>query len=225
MTFVSSQIKEIERRFGHPDVLSTVQSMTSQEISRVKSTMTNGRSHDVTLFISKGDRFIFIAKPFYPAGLFRAPSGGIHRGEDFIEGAKREAWEETGVEIELLKYILRVNARFESGNGFIDWTSHIFKAEWLTGDINPIDNREISEARLVGLDEIPRFRELMITSGKGGFRPLATRGQETRAIQTGRIDSSSTGILRTLSVVSAAGFPCPACGGTAEPAGAAKHSK
>ncbi len=37
----------------------------------------NGRAHDVTLYIEKDNGYIFIAKPFYPAGLFRAPSGGI----------------------------------------------------------------------------------------------------------------------------------------------------
>jgi 8-oxo-dGTP pyrophosphatase MutT (NUDIX family) len=132
--------------------------------------MRDGRAHDITLFIAKDDGYIFIAKPFYPPGLFRAPSGGVHPDEDFEAGAKREAIEETGVQIELVKYILRIEARFESSYDFIYWTTHIFTARYLSGNIEPQDKREISVARLVHLDEIPAFREIMLRDGRGGFR-------------------------------------------------------
>lgn len=160
----------MERQFGIPDHLSTTQEMTPPQLDIVRASMKHGRSHDITLFIAKDNGYIFIAKPFYPAGLFRAPSGGVHPREDFIIGAKREALEETGAEITLNKYILRIAVRFFSGEAYIDWTSHIFTAAYLSGEIDPQDRHEISAARLVTLDEIPYFRELMLKSNLGGLR-------------------------------------------------------
>jgi ADP-ribose pyrophosphatase YjhB (NUDIX family) len=160
----------MERQYGTPDHLSTSQEMTQSEFAIVRASMKNGRSHDITMFIVKDDRFIFIAKPFYPSGLFRAPSGGVHPGEDFESGAKREAREETGVEIDLNKYILRIDARFFSQSDYIDWTSHIFKATYIAGAIEPQDTREISAARLVHRSEIPHFREIMLQSDIGGLK-------------------------------------------------------
>ena len=89
--------------------------------------------------------------------------------EDFVAGAKREAMEETGVEIELERYILRIDVRFHTGDDYIDWTSYIFAANYVNGKITPIDTSEIREARLVSRDEIPGLMEMMSKSGVGGL--------------------------------------------------------
>ncbi len=159
----------MERRFGVPDVLTREQPVSAKDLAFIKSTSVDGRAHDITFFISKDDGYIFIAKAVYPPGLFRAPSGGVHRGEDFEAGAKREALEETGVEIELEKYLLRIEVRFQADNEHLDWMTHIFKARYVSGEIGPTDHDEISAARLVHVDEIPTFREIMLATGKGGF--------------------------------------------------------
>ncbi len=170
MSFLSNQVERMEELYGHPDQLSITIETSQSELNRIRDSMHHGRAHDVTMFIRKGDEYIFIAKPFYPPGLYRAPSGGVHRGEDFIAGAKREAMEETGVAIEIEKYIIRIKARFESASDHIDWTSHVFMARYLSGEINPIDTDEISEARLVRLEEIQKFREIMLASDRAGFK-------------------------------------------------------
>jgi 8-oxo-dGTP pyrophosphatase MutT (NUDIX family) len=159
----------MEKKYGVPEILTTVHEVDLDEYRRIHRRMSRGRVHDITLFIAKDDGFVFIAKHSYPPGLFRAPSGGLNKDEDFIEGAKREAFEETGLDIELEKYLLRIKARFQSPNGHIDWTTHVFTARYLSGEIMPHDTYEIREARLVSLDEIPRFQEIMRGSKIGGF--------------------------------------------------------
>jgi 8-oxo-dGTP pyrophosphatase MutT (NUDIX family) len=146
-------MEEIERLYGKPDCLDKTQEMTVDELAVVRASMKEGRAHDITLYIKKGSGYIFIAKPFYPPGLYRAPSGGVRRGEDFEAGARREALEETGVDIEL-----------ES-----DWTSHILTARYTGGEIEPIDKREIREAKVVYPHEIPGLQEMMRNSGSGGL--------------------------------------------------------
>ena len=115
---------------------------------------------------------LFIAKHFYPKDLFRAPSGAAKRGESVMDGAKREAFEETGVEIELEEYLARIRVKFycnDNADDFIDWTSHVFKARYVKGDVDPKDTREIRAARFVDLHEIPGFNEIMRESKVGGF--------------------------------------------------------
>jgi len=169
VSYTSNLITRIEEKYGVPDELAHTQQVDLNEFAMIRRSMARERAHDITLFIAKGDGFIFIAKHSYPPGLFRAPSGGIHKGEDFIDGAKREALEETGVDIELEKYILRIKVRFQSSNGHIDWTTHVFKARHVAGEIGHRDKKEIREARLVTLDEIPKFQETMRKSKIGGF--------------------------------------------------------
>lgn len=169
MSFISSQMEGIERLYGKPDCLDKTQEMTVDELAIVRASMKEGRAHDITLYIKKGSGYIFIAKPFYPPGLYRAPSGGVHRGEDFEAGARREALEETGVDIELERYILRINVRFHSPGESLDWTSHIFTARYTRGKIEPIDKNEIREAKVVYPHEIPGLQEMMRNSGSGGL--------------------------------------------------------
>lgn len=169
MSFVSAQTEKMEMLYGKPDCLNKTQKMTVEELAIVRASMKEGRAHDITLYIKKGDGYIFIAKPFYPPGLYRAPSGGVQRGENFESGAKREALEETGVDIELEKYILRIDVSFQSPGESIGWTSHIFTARYKGGEIEPLDRREIREAKLIYLHEIPRLQEMMRNSGSGGL--------------------------------------------------------
>ena len=170
MSHTANLMALMEAKFGAPDKLTYSQQVDSHEFNRIGRSLSRGRIHDITLFIAKDDGFVFIAKHSYPPGLFRAPSGGLNKDEDFIVGAKREAFEETGLEIELEKYLLRIQVRFYSDDRHIDWTTHVFTARALFGDIKPHDTYEIREARLVKLDEIPKFQDIMRISKIGGFQ-------------------------------------------------------
>jgi len=178
MSYVAPQIPRMEKLYGHPDKATFVQPVTPEEYERIALSMKNDRAHDITLYIRKDDGYIFIAKHFYPPGLYRAPSGGVRLDEDFRDGALREAREETGADIELMKYIMRINVRFENEFDRIDWTSHIFLADYIRGDIEPYDKREIKEARLVYPDEIPGFAEKMRETKIGGLNYRAFLTEE-----------------------------------------------
>jgi 8-oxo-dGTP pyrophosphatase MutT (NUDIX family) len=170
VSYTDRVIVEMEDKYGVADEIFCTQDVDSHEFRRIHRSMSRGRTHDITLFVAKDNGFVFIAKHSYPEGLFRAPSGGLNKDEDFIVGAKREAFEETGLDIELERYVLRIRVRFQSSDGHIDWTSHVFMARHIAGAISPRDTYEIREARLVTLDEIPRFQEIMRKSNIGGFQ-------------------------------------------------------
>ncbi len=164
-----STLKDIEQRYGTPRELSMSFAMNSSEFQNLKDSMKDGRDSDVTLFILKGSKIIVIAKPWYPKGLYRAPSGGLKPDEDPRLCAKREAYEETGTKIKLDRYILRIKVTFTCDQRRVDWTSHVFTAKYLSGDLKPVDTREIREVNLLSLDELAALKEELLESDSGGL--------------------------------------------------------
>ncbi len=169
MYLTAETIGRIEQIYGTPEVISSRFEMNPNEFEGLKASQKHGRSHDVTLFIRKDDQYIVNAKHFYPKGLYRAPSGGINPDEDFVRGATREALEETGCQIELVRYILRSEVEFYSESETVAWTSYVFLADYLSGDLIPQDTREIREVSLADIDSFTHFRKMMLASDKGGF--------------------------------------------------------
>ena len=174
MSYITKEeLAEVVRKYGEPVHLKTTIEMTPLEIKRVRDSQHNGRAHDITVFIFKGNKLLFNAKHFYPKGLYRAPSGAAKPGEGIEAGALREAYEETGAKIQMERFLALIKVRFVNHlahGDYIDWTSYVFKARYLSGKIEPIDKHEIRETRLVGFDEVPRFNEIMQKVNIGGFR-------------------------------------------------------
>lgn len=172
-------------QYGTPQTKSFEIAVDQKEFDRIKSSQKNGREHDVTLYIFNGDKVAVIAKHFYPPEMYRAPSGGINPGEDFVEGAKREAHEETGCEIELEQFILRTNVTFylvDDPQKIIEWHSYVFKAKYLSGDLEFTDTNEIREARWATLPEFERFSEIMRSTDIGGLHYRAALHEAVLAI-------------------------------------------
>lgn len=58
------------------------------------------RRGEILLVIPRGNgRVLLHTKPHYPDGVYRLPTGGIHRGEEVVDAAKREAYEEIGFKL------------------------------------------------------------------------------------------------------------------------------
>lgn len=190
MYITDESIREMERRYGVPAEIRREYEMTEREFDVVSRSRKHGRSHDVTLFIIDGDSVVVIKKPMYPPGAYRAPSGGISPGEDFEEGALREAHEETGLLVALEKYILRAFVRFTCQTDAIDWTTHVFSARPEGGILEPIDTHEIVEARLATVEELTgSIREVLLRAGSTGLRYRAELGDIVlnRLIESGAL--------------------------------------
>lgn len=160
-------VEEAERRFGKPQVLHLGHEIGDEELAFVRATQKHGRAHDITLFIFSNDHLALIRKPMFQRPVYRAPSGGLNRGESFEEGAKREALEETGLEIELEEYLLRIHVRFTGGEEYLDWTSHVFKARSVGGQLQPRDTSEIVETTYGTMEALQGpIRQALLDSGR-----------------------------------------------------------
>ena len=128
------------------------------EISDVEWTIATHnpvRTHDVTLFIlDRARRIALIRKPHFAAGVWRPPGGGVKPGEDFAAGAVREALEETGLHVELRRYLVATEAVFRNAGRALPWRTHVLLAVTEDTVVAPDDAEEIAEARWGTLDEL-----------------------------------------------------------------------
>ncbi len=162
-----SVLRHIERRYGKPEVVRLHWQITNDDLAMIKASQKDGRAHDVTLFIFRNGKLAVIRKPNHPKGVYRAPSGAVKRGEDFEAGAMREAYEETGLTVQLQRYLLRVRVKFVAPSGSVDWTTHVFTAKAVKGRLKPVDIHEIESAKWVNLNELQsKIRDAMLSSGR-----------------------------------------------------------
>jgi ADP-ribose pyrophosphatase YjhB (NUDIX family) len=169
MYITSEMIEDTVALYGQPGIISMEAEVSNSEFEFIKSTQKNDRAHDVTFYIFNGSKLIVNAKHNYPKGLYRAPSGGLKPGEGFAEGLKREAYEETGTIVEPDKFLLIINVTFIAGEKKLEWTSYIFRAKYISGDLKVIDTREIREVIWTDLGAFDSYKKIIHTTDIGGL--------------------------------------------------------
>ena len=85
------------------------------------------------------------------AGLWHIPSGSVEDGENPQDTAVREAYEETGLRVRLVRYLNTYLGQFPDGVFIL---RHIWLAEALPGQtVAPTFADEVAEARYVSREE------------------------------------------------------------------------
>lgn len=166
-------VQELVLEFGEPMVERWDVRLTEKEFRDVERHRERGRAHDVSLVILNGGQAAVIRKAGYPAGAYRIPSGGIHPEESFVDGAVREAYEETGLHVAMKEYLLQVHACFTFDGAQVGWTTHVMLASPTAGEteISPHDLDEIEAARWMPWNElVDEVSPLLEGSGLGGLR-------------------------------------------------------
>ena len=172
MAWVDDEVlAQVRRRFGEPSELRIELEISRAERDLVVSSGRSGRRHDVTFFVFNGDRLALIRKPHYGPGLWRPPGGGLKPGEDFVAGALREALEELGVEIELDRYLVDVDAVFTHEGERIPWRTHVVSARTGGQELVPLDAKEIAAARWGTAEELAGpIRDRLLATGRALWR-------------------------------------------------------
>jgi ADP-ribose pyrophosphatase YjhB (NUDIX family) len=166
MTHVDETVlAPLRERFGEPTTLEWEGEISEYE--HALATYNPRRMHDVTLFIFNGDRLALIRKHAFEPGIWRPPGGGVKEGEDFVAGVQREAHEETGLDVELERYLVAATARFVYEPGDVPWRTHVFLASTADSDLAPEDTDEIEAARWGTLPELNGpLRERLLATGR-----------------------------------------------------------
>jgi ADP-ribose pyrophosphatase YjhB (NUDIX family) len=159
----------LRERLGEPRVIRWEGEVSEFEYQL--ATYNPDRFHDVTFFITNGERLALIRKPQFDQGVWRPPGGGIKPGEDVVAGIVREALEETGLRAEPVRYLVLAEALFRHEGRELAWRTHVVHA--LTEDytIEPRDTIEIEAARWGTLAELAGpLRERLLATGRAFWR-------------------------------------------------------
>jgi ADP-ribose pyrophosphatase YjhB (NUDIX family) len=180
-------LEPIRARYGQPATLEFEGEISRRERDLVVHSTRRDRFHDVTFFVFSGDRLALIQKPHYTRDLWRPPGGGLKPGEPFEEGVEREASEELGVRIVLVRYLVVSAAVFRFEAETIPWTTHVLAATTDDDELAPVDTHEISAARWGTLDELQGpIRARLLATGATFWRyRVALHDAATAALQRG----------------------------------------
>ena len=160
----------LRARYGAPIGLDWTGEITEREYAL--ATYNPNRLHDVTLFILDPDeRIALIRKPHFTEGIWRPPGGGVKPDEDVVEGAVREAFEETGLHVELDRYLVASRASFLYEPHDVPWRTHVFSARTRDTELRPQDSGEIAGARWGTREELAgSLRERLLATGHAFWR-------------------------------------------------------
>ncbi|MGO2111108.1 MAG: NUDIX hydrolase [Pseudoclavibacter sp.] len=107
------------------------------------------------------------------------PGGGVEPGEDPVEGAVREIWEETGYHAsidELLgidSIIIKSSDRLIGGRGPMQGLRIVYRASVIGGDLRHEVGGSTDEARWFDLDELAELRTVSLV--RVGLRMLTEK--------------------------------------------------
>ncbi len=164
------QLSSIRSRFGYPYHPWMNQEFDEPGFRLVQKSARQDRFHDVTLLIEGLDgRFALMSKHSYPPGIFRSPSGGVNPGEDIAAGALREAHEETGLKVELKRFLAHITLDIFHEKDVITWDSYIFHATTQDKQLNPIDLKEVRDTTWANPVQMQHMIEKLKGTGNGGL--------------------------------------------------------
>jgi len=174
-----TELATLIEQYGEPVEFHFEANFMDFECALVKRTEAKGRLHDITCFIQQDDGYVVIQKHQYArSGIYRAPSGGAKVGESLYDAALREMYEETGLTIQLERFVLLMHLDVICKDRTIPWRSLVFLATPVGGEMKPIDTREIFDVTVMSRQELlSDVDKKMRESGWGGFeyRSFLTR--------------------------------------------------
>ena len=105
---IEAEIQELARRFGRP--LHRAVEVDAGELFDPLSK--SDRYGEVCMVIRRpGGKLLTAIKTFYPPGAYRLLTGGIHHGEQILPALLRETAEETGLQVEVRRFLAHVDYR------------------------------------------------------------------------------------------------------------------
>lgn len=149
--------------------------------SRGRGVYTYGlsRTAEIVLVLPRTGGVLLHTKRFYPSGIYRIPTGGIHEGEPVLDAARRELREETGLALDPTRFLFHLRYPGRPGSPGRAFHSLAFLFPTSDEEIQPLDqSEEIEDWRTARWDELPHVIETLESLesgwiGWGQFRALA----------------------------------------------------
>lgn len=133
------ELEQLAARYGQPLVRDV-----TLEMERPFSPLSkNDRYGEVCMVVRRPDGSLITAKKtFYPEGAFRLLTGGISHGEGIFDALLRETQEETGLEVEVARFLAAVAYRTPHQPERCSFFTFAFLLEERGGTLGAIDEDE-----------------------------------------------------------------------------------
>jgi NAD+ diphosphatase len=169
---------EAEAAHGSP-IRRRARTVPSKDRSTGVYTFGHNRSAEIVLVLMRPGGILLHSKRFYPSGVYRLPTGGVHDGEPVLHAVQRELEEETGLRMEPSRFLFHLRYPGPPGSPQKAFHSLGFVFPLSEGPLVPLDQSEQIESwKVVAWEEIPALIESLENledgwSGWGQFRALA----------------------------------------------------
>ncbi len=152
---IQDEIEELARRYGQPLCLATNQAARYiYEANYLQESPP--RQAEVCMVVQRGpNRLLTFRKPFYPQGAWRLLTGGINPGEAILDALQREAEEETGHRLPVLRFLCAIEYQ---GAEQARFATFAFLLDGAGRALTPLDQDEQVEAfREIEADDLPQI--------------------------------------------------------------------
>lgn len=109
-----------------------------------------------------GGKILLSTKDFYPRGAYRLPTGGIAHGEAVLDALLRETHEETGLEVEIRRFLAWIDYEgpVVGGDEKISFHTFAFLLDEVGGTLGALDpNERILDYREMAVADLPAVAE------------------------------------------------------------------
>jgi 8-oxo-dGTP pyrophosphatase MutT (NUDIX family) len=163
-----AEIKTLANALGEPRrVVATIRDDFDDPIRKPD------RFGEVCMVIRRpSGRLLLSIKTFYPRGAYRLPTGGIHHGEGVHDALMREAHEETGLDVDVRRFLARITYRGASSGDELFHT-FAFLMDERGGTLGALDETEqIEDWREIEVAELPSVATFLDDLRTGGTRDI-----------------------------------------------------
>jgi 8-oxo-dGTP pyrophosphatase MutT (NUDIX family) len=123
---VTDEVADLSAHYGKP-VQRSFNVQADDYIYSYRFNKVSDRRAEVVFAIEDGCGHLWVhAKPHYPSHIFRLPSGGVHWDELVLEGLLREVDEETGLPVEIVRFLGIIEYRFWHDSVVAPFASYVF---------------------------------------------------------------------------------------------------
>ena len=177
----ANELNALIAKYGEPLRWNHTLDVTSATIQE-RLDMRTRRHAEIVLALPRPGKCILLhTKDFYPSGIYRVPTGGIHFGERVENAARREMLEETGFTVSLARLLGIVEYDFVHAEIRVPFVSYVFLADETRDAPQPTDPSErITQFQDARWSELPAIAQALDDlSGErrdwGHFRAVAHR--------------------------------------------------
>lgn len=162
-TFVNNELTQLAQRYGQP-LVRTVNLGANSYFDPLNK---RDRYGEVCMVVRRKNGHLLTAiKTFYPRGAYRLLTGGINYGEPVLDALLRETNEETGLQVEVKRFLAAVAYQLKSDDETPIFYTFAFLLDEVGGTLGALDESERVESfREIEPSELPKMADFLAHLG------------------------------------------------------------